>query len=177
MKRLCGHGYWSNMITARGHGSTENNHITRVPTALSPLVLSSSSSFCILYSVGDGVQRFRLHVVEVQPTVDVLVDLPDHADVVPSHYVETQHHLHTSLCKSSSVSKLIMLHLLHPLAGTVHSLVRLIQDEVNSLIKSLDMASEDKVNIVHVLVAHLESSNKVPAIRGDDGDGSVDVTF
>ena len=93
MKGLCGHGYCSNMITARGHGSTENNHITRVPTALSPLVLSSSSSFCILYSVGDGVQRFRLHVVEVQPTVDVLVDLPDHADVVPSHYVETQHHL------------------------------------------------------------------------------------
>ena len=102
MKGLCGHGYWSNMITARGHGSTENNHITRVPTALSPLVLSSSSSFCILYSVGDGVQRFRLHVVEVQPTVDVLVDLPDHADVVPSHYVETQHHLASSSCKSSS---------------------------------------------------------------------------
>ena len=93
MKGLCGHGYWSNMITARGHGSTENNHITRVPTALSPLVLSSSSSFLVLHSVGDGVQGFRLHVVEVQPTVDVLVDLPDHADVVPPDYVETQHHL------------------------------------------------------------------------------------
>ena len=153
MKGLCGHGYWSNMITARGHGSTENNHITRVPTALSPLVLSSSSSFCILYSVGDGVQRFRLHVVEIQPTVDVLVDLPDHADVVPSHYVETQHHLTSSSCKSSSNISLIILHLLHPLAGTVHSLVRLIQDEVNSLIKSLDMASEVKVNNVHVLVS------------------------
>ena len=93
MKGLCGHGYWSNMITARGHGSTENNHITRVPTALSPLVLSSSSSFLVLHSVGDGVQGFRLHVVEVQPTVDVLVNLPDHADVVPPDHVETQHHL------------------------------------------------------------------------------------
>ena len=93
MKGLCGHGNWSNMITERGHGSTENNHITRVPTALSPLVLSSSSSFLVLHSVGDGVQGFRLHVVEVQPTVDVLVNLPDHADVVPPDYVETQHHL------------------------------------------------------------------------------------
>ena len=132
------------MITERVHGSTENNHITRVPTALSPLVLSSSSSFLVLHSVGDGVQGFRLHVVEVQPTVDVLVDLPDHADVVPPDYVETQHHLDTSVNKSSSVNKHIILHLLHPLAGTVHSLVRLIQDEVDSLIKSLDMACEDK---------------------------------
>ena len=153
MKGLCGHGYWSNMITARGHGSTENNHITRVPTALSPLVLSSSSSFLVLHSVGDGVQGFRLHVVEVQPTVDVLVNLPDHADVVPPDYVETQHHLTTSVNKSSSVNKHIFLHLLPPLAGAVNSLVRLIQDEVNSLIKSLDMASGDKVNKVHVLVS------------------------
>ena len=153
MKGLCGHGYCSNMITARGHGSTENNHITRVPTALSPLVLSSSSSFLVLHSVGDGVQGFRLHVVEVQPTVDVLVDLPDHADVVPPDYVETQHHLTTSMKKLSSVYKHILLHLFHPLAGAVHSLVRLIQDEVNSLIKSLDMENEDKEYIAHVLVS------------------------
>ena len=57
----------------------------------------------------------------------------------------------THRCRNGHLLIQILLHLLHPLAGTVHSLVRLIQDEVNSLIKSLDMASKDKVNIVHEL--------------------------
>ena len=44
-------------------------------------------------AVRDGVDGVRLHIVELESAVDILVDLSDHADVVAPDNVETQHDL------------------------------------------------------------------------------------
>ena len=58
-----------------------------IPPSLA-LALSKSSN-----SVRDGVDGVRLHVVELQSAVDILVNLSHDANIVSPDNVETQHDL------------------------------------------------------------------------------------
>ena len=88
-----------------------------------------------------------------------LVYFPNDTDVVPSDYVETQHHLKCRVCDQDLAISTPHYHLLHPLGPAVDPLVSLVEDQVYRLVEPLQCAHE------------------VPPVRGDDRDRSADVAL
>ena len=76
----------------------------------------------------DGVDGVRLHIVELQSAVDILVNLADDTDVVPPDNVEPQHDLqYSNLTIHLPASQPLTTDLLYSLPGTVDTLVGLVQ--------------------------------------------------
>lgn len=91
---------------------------------LDEFALDSSTSSSISAAMTHGIEGLSLDVVEVEPGVDVLVDLTHHSDVIATHNVKPKDNLFDAWGRGEN------------------SLVSVVQNDVDSLVETLQSSNE-----------------------------------